>query len=73
MDLFEQSMSELELLLRTANFFEQICDRESNPSPDDILVKTAKFPLYSYFRPMCSCLKELFERFWRQPILIGDN
>lgn len=42
MDLFEQSMSELELLLRTANFFEQICDRESNPNPDDILIKTAK-------------------------------
>lgn len=41
-DLFEQSMSELELLLRSANIFEQIGDRESNPSPDDILVKTAK-------------------------------
>ena len=38
-DLFEQSMSELELLLRSANIFEQIGDRESNPSPDDILVK----------------------------------
>lgn len=41
-DLFEQSMSELELLLKSANSFEQIGDRESNPSPDDILSKTAK-------------------------------
>lgn len=41
-DLFEQSMSELELLLRSAGIFERIGDRESNPSPDDVLVKTAK-------------------------------
>lgn len=35
-------MSELELLLKSANIFEQIGDRELNPSPDDILSKTAK-------------------------------
>ena len=41
-DLFEQSMSELELLLRSANILKQIGDRELNPLTDDVLVKTAK-------------------------------
>lgn len=73
-DLFEQSMSELELLLRSANIFEQIGDRESNPSPDDILVKTAKGISFVFlFRPMSSYSKGLFELFLRRPILIGEN